>query len=393
MHAQASAMISGAYPVQWTGRQAIVALPEHIGLSNAGLIREELLSVINRGATTLIADMTATISCDHAGADAVARAFQRAVISGTELRLVVTAQIVRRVLGINGLDRVVSIYPTLEAATAARPPAPVLALVAESAGAGTNGHAPPRRSGGPTAQFPPADGNRAAVTPAVVWQLVNALQDGVALADSGGVIALANTRLEQMFGYQHAELLGQPIELLLPVDLEAAHRSHQARRAPAPRTWPRGAGARLVGLRKDGTTFPAEISLSPVTTAAGQFAVSVIRDVTETRRAGELAGLAAAAMAAEQAHRGQELLDTTITSLFHVGLSLQAAIDLPAELIRQRIAEALGHLDDTIREIRNTAFTIRDHDDPLSRGASGHHQTATVARGRNQQVNRPVVPH
>jgi PAS domain S-box-containing protein len=67
----------------------------------------------------------------------------------------------------------------------------------------------------------------------VVWKLVNALQDGVALADSGGAIALANTRLEQMFGYQHAELLGQPVELLLPVDLEAAHRSHRARHAPA----------------------------------------------------------------------------------------------------------------------------------------------------------------
>jgi hypothetical protein len=51
-------MISDAYPVRWTGRQAVVPLPEHIGLSNAGLIREELLSVINRGATTLIADMT-----------------------------------------------------------------------------------------------------------------------------------------------------------------------------------------------------------------------------------------------------------------------------------------------------------------------------------------------
>jgi anti-sigma B factor antagonist len=136
-------MISDAYPVRWTDRQVVVPLPEHIGLSNAGLVREELLSVINRGATTLIADMTATISCDHAGADAVARAFQRAVIGGTELRLVVTAQIVRRVLAINGLDRLVSIYPSLEAATAARPPAPVLALVAESAG--TNGHAPPRR--------------------------------------------------------------------------------------------------------------------------------------------------------------------------------------------------------------------------------------------------------
>ena len=72
-------MISDACPVRWTGRQAVVPLPEYIGLSNAGLIREELLSVINRGATTLIADMTATISCDHAGADAVARAFQRTV--------------------------------------------------------------------------------------------------------------------------------------------------------------------------------------------------------------------------------------------------------------------------------------------------------------------------
>jgi anti-anti-sigma regulatory factor len=127
-------MISDAYPVRWTGQQAVVPLPEYIGLSNAALIREELLSVINRGATTLISDMTATISCDHAGADAVARAFQRAVISGTELRLVVTAQIVRRVRTLNGLDRLVSIYPSLEAATAARPPAPVLALVAKVPG-------------------------------------------------------------------------------------------------------------------------------------------------------------------------------------------------------------------------------------------------------------------
>ena len=61
------------------GRQALVALPEHIDVSNErGQIREELLSVINRGAEALIADMTATLSCDHAGVDAVARAYQRA---------------------------------------------------------------------------------------------------------------------------------------------------------------------------------------------------------------------------------------------------------------------------------------------------------------------------
>ena len=83
----------------------------------------------------------------------------------------------------------------------------------------------------------------------------------------------------------------------------------------------------------------------------------MIRDVTETRRLKDLADLAAAAVAAEQAHRGQHLLDTVITSLFGVGLGLQTAMDLPPELTRQRIAEALILLDETIREIRDTAFS------------------------------------
>jgi anti-sigma B factor antagonist len=123
------------YPVEWADRQAVVTLPEHIGVSNAGQVREELLSVINRGATTLIADMTATVSCDHAGADALIRARQRATASGTELRLVVTAPIVARVLGLVGLDRTVSVYPSLDAAVAARLPA-----AADARTEGTPGH-------------------------------------------------------------------------------------------------------------------------------------------------------------------------------------------------------------------------------------------------------------
>lgn len=115
-------MVSDTYRVRWTGRQAVIALPEHINVSNASQIREELLWVINRGAIVLIADMTATLSCDHSGADAVMRAYQRALASGTGLRLVVSAPVVRRVLGINGLDRLIPVYPSLEAATAAGTP-------------------------------------------------------------------------------------------------------------------------------------------------------------------------------------------------------------------------------------------------------------------------------
>ncbi len=358
-------MLEDPYPVHWSGRQAVVALPEHIDVSNAGQIREELLSVINRGADALIADMTATISCDHAGADAVVRAYQRAVISGTELRLVVTARIVSRVLSLSGLDRVISIYPSLEAAMVARAPAAVLTLVTGPGGSGAGGEAQPGRGGRIRAQIPAAglpDENEAAIAPAVVWKLLDALQDGVVLADGDGAVALANLRLEEMFGYDHRELLGRPVESLVPADLQEAHRSHRAAFARAPGARPMGAGARLVGLRKDGTTFPVEVSLSPVASAAGTFALAMIRDVTEARQLKDLADLARAGAAAERERRTRDLLDTIITGLFHVGLSLQGAIDLPAEVTRQRVAEAVSHLDDLIGRIRDTAFSTRDGD-------------------------------
>ena len=112
-------MADQALVVQWTGRRALVTLPRHIDSSNAGQICEQLLWIINRGAVVLIADLTGTASCDYSGADALARAHHRAVVNGAVLRLVVTADVVRRVLSINGLDRRVPVYPDLDAALAA----------------------------------------------------------------------------------------------------------------------------------------------------------------------------------------------------------------------------------------------------------------------------------
>ena len=363
--AWAAAVLEDIYPVRWAGKQAVATLPEDIDVSNAGQIREQLLSVINCGAAVLIADMTATISCDYTGGEAVIRAYQRAVISGTDLRLVVTAQIVRRVLSYNGLDRLVSIYPSLEAAQAVRAPAEVLGLVPGPASVRAGDQAllrcpTPRVSNLSAAR--PSDRNRAAVTSAEVWSLVDTLQDGVALADGDGALALASRRLEDMFGYEHGELLGQMVERLVPAGLQAAHRSHRATYAEAPRTRPMT--GRLVGLRKDATTFPVEISLTPVTTAAGHFAFAVIRDVAAARHLEDLIDLARPAVAAEQAQSGREVLDTIINRLFQLGLLLQAAIDLPADTVGQRIEEALGHLDDTIREIRGTAFTTPNQTPP-----------------------------
>lgn len=256
--------------MEWAGGQAVVVLPEHIEASNAGQVREELLSVINRGATTLIADMTTTTSCDCAGADAVVRVYQRAVSSGTELRLVVTARVVSQALSHSGLDRLVFVYSSLEAAMGAGPPAAV--------SANGNGAAP-------------------------AW--ARRLRDGVALAAGDGTIAAASARMEDMFGYGPAELPGRSVESLVPGGLQAARRVHRAGYAGAPGNQVPGnppvGGARLAGQRKDGTTFPVRISLTPVTIAARQFILAVIRDITPVPPAEDLA---AGAVAAEREYLG-----------------------------------------------------------------------------------------
>jgi PAS domain S-box-containing protein len=332
----AGVVLEDFYPVRWAGGKAVVTLPEHIGASNAGQVRDALLSVINLGAVTLIADMTATVSCDHAGADAVVRAWQRTVSSGTELRLVVTAVSVSRVLGLRGLDRQVSVYPSLDAAAAASLPVPAAILAAAR----------------PWRASQPPDGNGVAAVPRE--GLLESLQDAVALADGGGTITAASARLEDMFGYGPGEMAGLPVESLVPAGLQQAHRRHRAAWAQSPSARPMGAGIQLAGLRKDGSTFPVRVSLTPVTTASGQLTLAIIRDITGTGRLDDLAGMAWDAAEAQREHL--QLLDAVITAIFHAGLGLQAAEDLPADDARHRTEAVLDELDDLIRQVRAAAF-------------------------------------
>ena len=341
-------MIQDTYPVWWTGTQAVVTLPEHIDASNSGLVREQLLSLINRGAAVLVADMTTTVSCDHGGVDALARVYQRATVSGTRLRVVVTTPIVRRILETAGLDRLISIYPSVEAAVAAGTPGNAVPPVAKASGGGVVADH--------SAQIPR---QLPAIAPAVLWGLLDALDDGLLLADDDGRLVLVNHRGEEMFGYRRGELIGRPVESLIPADLRAAHLSERVGYQQQPTVKQMAARARLVGLRKDASTFPVRVSLSPVPTATGHFIMAVVRDITDSRPRADFADLAHAATAAGQSDQGRELLDRVVGSLYHVGLSLQHAIELPHDAARERIAEALRRLDDTIREIRDHVFASR----------------------------------
>lgn len=114
--------------VRWSGEQVIATLPARLDVSNADAICLQMMTVLGDGARTLIADMTRTTGCDYAGTEALAHVYRRAVSVGTELRLAVTAPAVRRALSINGLDRLIGVYPNLRAALAARPVAVVVPL-------------------------------------------------------------------------------------------------------------------------------------------------------------------------------------------------------------------------------------------------------------------------
>jgi anti-anti-sigma factor len=324
------------FPVQWMGRLAIVGFPAHLDVSNADQLRDRLLSVIDRGAAVLVADMSGTLSCDHAGADIIARAFQRAAVSGTQLRLAVTAPVVRRVLGIEGLDRLVAIYPSLEAAAAPAEPAAPLS---------------PDRPRGELTEVT----STGAITSAVLWQIIDALGDGLALTGEDGTIVLVNRRCAEMFGYEREEMIGLPVETLVPFDVRAAHRDYRVGYGRNPLARPMGDRARLAGVRKDGATFPADISLSPVPTATATFVLVAVRDATQARRREDLADLARGAAAGRSA-LARDLLDRVVHRLFQVGLGLQDAASLPADVARERLGAALDELDKAIHEIRDYAF-------------------------------------
>jgi PAS domain S-box-containing protein len=115
--------------------------------------------------------------------------------------------------------------------------------------------------------------------------VVEACPDGMVIVDGEGRIELVNQRVEELFGHPRAELVGRPVEVLIPVRARGAHVGHRRGYAEGPQSREMGPGQELFGLRADGAEFPVEVSIGPLDSGGGTSYAATVRDVTERRHA------------------------------------------------------------------------------------------------------------
>ncbi|HXX66151.1 MAG TPA: PAS domain S-box protein [Polyangiaceae bacterium] len=122
-------------------------------------------------------------------------------------------------------------------------------------------------------------------------QLLDAAPDAMIVVGPDARIAFANARTEELFGYERDEIVGQPLDTIIPERFRASHVNYFARYAEKPSTRPMGASVDLYGRRKDGTEIPVEVSLSPVRASSGPAFCAAIRDISERKRIEAIAKL------------------------------------------------------------------------------------------------------
>jgi protein-histidine pros-kinase len=144
--------------------------------------------------------------------------------------------------------------------------------------------------------------------------LLEAAPDAMVIVDSDGLIQLVNAQTESLFGYHRSELVGKPVEVLVP-ERFGAHMSFRGGYVREPRTRPMGLAGDLYARRKDDTEFPVEISLAPLQTDEGLLVSAAVRDISERRRVEDAAARAKDEFFATVSHE----LRTPLTSLIGYG--------------------------------------------------------------------------
>jgi PAS domain S-box-containing protein len=115
-------------------------------------------------------------------------------------------------------------------------------------------------------------------------EVLESAPDAVVGIGLDGLIVFANQQVEALFGYPPGDLIGRPMELLLPERFREAHRQHRGHYFSSPVRRPMGAGLQLAALRRDGSEFPVDVALAPFDTGSGLLVSAAVRDITERKQ-------------------------------------------------------------------------------------------------------------
>lgn len=171
--------------------------------------------------------------------------------------------------------------------------------------------------------------------------MFEAAPDGIIVVDGGGRIVDLNPAAERMFGYRREELLGSEVETLVPAASRPVHRSEREAYVEDPHPRPMGIGMELRGVRKDGSEFPVEISLSPFSPNGEARVISIVRDVTERKRLREFGAGTVRAAEEERRRIARELHDDTAQRLAGLLVRLRLAREADDEARRKELLEGI----------------------------------------------------
>ena len=190
------------------------------------------------------------------------------------------------------------------------------------------------------------------------WALLEGAADATLLVDWQGVIRFANHRTTEVLGWTPEDLIGKPVELLVPLASREKHRDLRAGFVASPHPRMMGRGLDLTAKRSDGTTLPVEIALSPLPAGEERLVVVSIRDITDRlRMTSQLSETAAKLAVVDERDRiARDLHDNIIQRLFAAGLHLQASLGRSDQ--EARLVGVIDEIDEAIKEIRTIIFTM-----------------------------------
>jgi len=183
--------------------------------------------------------------------------------------------------------------------------------------------------------------------------VVEAAPNGMVMVDSEGLIVLVNSQAERLFGYKREEIIGKPIEILVPGRFREAHPSYRAGFHKDPQVRPMGAGRELYGLRKDGTEVPVEIGLNPLITESRKFVLASIVDITERKRVEEMV------RARDKALQESELKSAFVATISHeLRTPLTSILGMNELLLHTKLTKQQQELAEAVQQSAQSLLRV-----------------------------------